>query len=407
MEERCTREQSDVDLSAGLGNEFHQGRCQALLTAIERSNLDVLLVVDPVSIAYLTGFYHIATERPLALGLDAQGECFAVLPRLEREHFVERCSWIDDVDVFFDYPEGNWAWVAERLAQRGYAQQRVGLDLANMVMSDPLDAFYNMRERLGEGVRNGHHLVADLRMVKQPEEIALFRIASRYSDYVSEVGFSSLAPGVSEYEIHETIRQAVMKRMLSQVPRIVEVNGYQRGILNGRTLFGGSSSLPHGPQGTKRLEQGAGVMITYGVSVFSYSGETERCGFFGRPDPVGKTRFEVMLEAQTAGIEAIRPGVRCCDVWAEVVRVAERHGMEDALMHHAGHGKGLELHENPYLDPGDETELRPGMMLSCEPGLYFPGEFGFRHSDTILVTRTGHERLTQYPRDLESLTIQP
>lgn len=407
MEDKRTGKQPEADLSIGLGPEFHQGRREALLANIERADLDLLLIVDPVSIAYLTGFYHIATERPLALGLDAKGKCFAILPRLEREHFVERCSWIDDIDVFFDYPEGSWAWIADRLAQRGYTEKRVGLDLANMVMSDPLDAFFSIRDRLGEGVRNGHQLVADLRIVKQPEEIALFRIGSSYSDYVSEVGFSSLTPGVSEYEVHETIRQAVMKRMLHQGPRIVEVNGYQRGILNGRTLFGGSSSLPHGPQGTKRLEEGAGVMITYGVSVFSYSGETERCGFFGRPDSIHKTRFEVMLEAQTAGIEAIRPGVRCCDVWEDVARVVERHGMKDALMHHAGHGKGMELHENPYLDAGDETRLKPGMMLSCEPGLYFPGEFGFRHSDTILVTETGHERLTRYPRDLDSLTIEP
>lgn len=407
MEGVDTGKQPDVDMSIGLGPEFHHGRREALFTAIRRSELDLLLVVDPVSIAYLTGFYHIATERPLALGFDAQGRCFAILPRLEREHFVERCPWIDDLDVFFDYPEGSWAWVADCLKRRGYTGRRVGLDLANVVMSDPLEAFTRVRDRLGQGVRNGHQLVADLRIVKQPEEIALFRLASTYSDYVSEIGFSSLRPGVSEYEIHETIRQAVMQRMLRQVPRIVEVNGYQRGVLNGRTLFGGSSSLPHGPQGTKRLVEGAGVMITYGVSVFSYSGETERCGFFGRPDEIGKKRFNVMLEAQTAGIEAIRPGVRCCDVWDAVVRVVKRHGMEDALMHHAGHGKGLELHEHPYLDAGDETVLRPGMMLSCEPGLYFPGEFGFRHSDTILVTETGHERLTRYPRDLESLIVEP
>lgn len=406
MDEIVTNEHLESEGTLRLSPAFHEGRREALIAALGRADLDLLLVVDPVSIAYLTGFFHIETERPLALGLRANGEPFAVLPRMELEHFLERCPWLKDVDVYFDYPEGDWAWVAERLVKRGYAGRRVGLDLANMVMSDPLDAYAEIATAVGGDVVNGHRLLVDLRIVKQPEEIALFRAASEYSDYVSEVGFSSLRPGISEYELHEIIRQAVTERMLQSVPRIVEVNGYQRGILNGRTLFGGSSSLPHGPQGTKRLEVGAGVMITYGVSIFSYSGETERCGFFGEPSPVDRTRFQVMVEAQTAGIEAIRPGVRCCDVWDEVLRVVRRHGMEDALMHHAGHGKGMELHEHPYLDAADETELVPGMMLSCEPGLYFPGEFGFRHSDTILVTETGQERLTRYPRDLESLTFR-
>ena len=105
-------------------------------------------------------------------------------------------------------------------------------------------------------------------------------------------------------------------------------------------------------------------------------------------------------------METIKPGVRCCDVWDAVARVAKKHGMEEALRHHAGHGKGIETHEHPYLDAGDRTVLLPGMMVSCEPGFYFPGEAGFRHSDTILVTETGYERLTHYPRDIESLTIE-
>ncbi len=146
-------------------------------------------------------------------------------------------------------------------------------------------------------------------------------------------------------------------------------------------------------------------MITYGTAVCNYIGETERSGFFGRRRPIDETRFQVMLEAQTVGMEAVKPGVRCCDVWDAVVGVTRKHGMEGALRHHAGHGKGIETHEHPYLDPGDQTVLEPGMMFSCEPGLYFPGDAGFRHSDTILVTEDGHERLTHYPRDMESLTV--
>jgi Xaa-Pro aminopeptidase len=324
---------------------------------------------------------------------------------LEIDQLQARAPWLDDIDSYFDYPEGDWNLVADRLVQRGFVGKRVGVDMANLVMSDAVEGYEILRARLGDGVHNAHRLLVDLRLIKHPEEVELMRLGSQYCDYLVGVGFSSLREGISEYEVHRLAEDAVIRKMLVELPEIIDFNGYARGIVFGRTLFGGSSSLPHGPKGTKRLEENSVVMITYGTAVCNYIGETERSGFFGQRRPIDETRFQVMVEAQNAGMEAIKPGVRCCEVWAAVKKVAVKHGMEDALRHHAGHGKGLETHEHPYLDAGDETVLQPGMMFSCEPGFYFPGEAGFRHSDTILVTETGYERLTHYPRDIESLTV--
>ena len=80
-------------------------------------------------------------------------------------------------------------------------------------------------------------------------------------------------------------------------------------------------------------------------------------------------------------------------------------GCEKYVLHHTGHGLGLEGHEPPWLDIGDQTVLKPGMVFSCEPGIYIPGFAGFRHSDTVLITEDGAEIITYYPRDIESLTI--
>ncbi|MCL6597080.1 MAG: M24 family metallopeptidase, partial [Firmicutes bacterium] len=78
-------------------------------------------------------------------------------------------------------------------------------------------------------------------------------------------------------------------------------------------------------------------------------------------------------------------------------------GVSEYVRHHSGHAIGMEGHESPFFDLGDDTVLRPGMVFSVEPGLYVPGLGGFRHSDTVVVTEDGHERLTLYPRDLDSL----
>jgi Xaa-Pro aminopeptidase len=244
-----------------------------------------------------------------------------------------------------------------------------------------------------------------VRKVKDPDEIAVFRAACEYSDWHVGQAFGFMREGVTEYEVHEAACRATIERMLRELPRIEDQNGYDRNVIHGRTLFAGSSALPHGPKGTRRLTSPSVVMATYGVGVFHYLGETERSGFFGSPQPEAVRIFEVAREAQAAAVEAVRPGVPCSAIHAAAVQVIERAGLRHGLRHHTGHGKGIESHEPPFFDAGDQTELVPGMVMSVEPGIYIPGLAGFRHSDTVLVTENGHEVLTHYPRDQASLTI--
>ncbi|MDR7543506.1 MAG: M24 family metallopeptidase, partial [Armatimonadota bacterium] len=109
--------------------------------------------------------------------------------------------------------------------------------------------------------------------------------------------------------------------------------------------------------------------------------------------------------AQETAFEAIRPGRPCADVDRAVRAYFEKHDLMGCWRHHVGHALGIGIHEAPFLDIGDATEIKAGMVFSVEPGIYVNGFAGFRHSDTILVTERGIEMLTYYPRDLESLVI--
>jgi len=111
------------------------------------------------------------------------------------------------------------------------------------------------------------------------------------------------------------------------------------------------------------------------------------------------------VELQDIAFDAIRPGRLCSDVDSTVRAHFDEHGLWPHWRHHTGHAIGLRYHEGPFLDSGDATEIRPGMVFTVEPGLYAPDLGGFRHSDTVLVTDDGIEVLTYYPRDLASLVI--
>ena len=139
--------------------------------------------------------------------------------------------------------------------------------------------------------------------------------------------------------------------------------------------------------------------------VWGYNAELERGMVIGTPTDEQRRLFDHVVAAQQAAFDAIRPGATCADVDQAVLDYFATHDILPLWRQHTGHAIGLRNHEPPFLDVGDPTPLEPGMVFTIEPGVYQEGLGGFRHSDTVVVTEDGLEILTDYPRDLESLTI--
>jgi len=139
--------------------------------------------------------------------------------------------------------------------------------------------------------------------------------------------------------------------------------------------------------------------------VWGYHAELERAMIVGPPTDEQRRLFEHTVAAQQAAFDALRPGVTCADVDRAVLGYFEVNDLLPYWRQHVGHGIGLRNHEAPFLDVGDQTPVEPGMVFTIEPGLYAPGVGGFRHSDTVVVTPDGIDVLTEYPKDIESLTI--
>jgi Xaa-Pro aminopeptidase len=125
----------------------------------------------------------------------------------------------------------------------------------------------------------------------------------------------------------------------------------------------------------------------------------------GQPTSEQERSFADMLALQTRAIEVMGPGVPAARVEEEVLALARELGCDNRLRHHVGHSIGLEGHEAPFLDRGEDAILEAGMVFTVEPGVYVPELGGFRHSDTVCITGTGRRFMTKYPRDLASLVI--
>jgi Xaa-Pro dipeptidase len=168
------------------------------------------------------------------------------------------------------------------------------------------------------------------------------------------------------------------------------------------------SAQPHSiPDLNDRLREGAHVALSF-LRVNGYAAESERTYFTATPSVAARRAFRAMEEARGIAFRMIRPGVACGELDSavnEFLRV-EGYAGEECRLHRTGHGIGLGNHEGPWVAEGSTDVLAENMVISVEPGIYLKGEGGFRHSDTVLVTRDGCECLTRYPSDLGSLTIQ-
>jgi Xaa-Pro aminopeptidase len=172
-----------------------------------------------------------------------------------------------------------------------------------------------------------------------------------------------------------------------------------------RGQVGAQSAVPHALSINAVLQPGDVLVTGAAAEVGGYLSELERTMILGEPTDEQARLFNLMVGAQDRAFEAIRAGARCCDVDRAVMDYYRENDLGDAWRHHTGHGIGYGMHEAPFLDVGDESVIEPGMVLTVEPGIYVPGFAGFRHSDTVLMTETGIEILTDYPRDIESLTL--
>jgi Xaa-Pro aminopeptidase len=148
------------------------------------------------------------------------------------------------------------------------------------------------------------------------------------------------------------------------------------------------------------IERGGFVVCDFGVILSGYCSDQTRTVWVGDIDDHARSVYEAVREAQAAAVRAVRPGAKVGDVDAAARKVLDERGLGANFTHSTGHGVGLEIHEAPRVATGQKEVLKPGMVITVEPGVYFPGKWGIRIEDMVAVTATGCEVLTPTSKDL-------
>ena len=392
--------------SIAIAPAEHAARCATLLESARSEGLSGVVLFDPTYVLYYSGFAFVPTERPIALVLGADGTRALVVPRLEREH-AESASTLDRVEHYLEYPgDPRSEDVLVRILAELGVTGTIGADQDGY----PWILGYRgptLSELAGASVVRVADRIEAQMAIKSGAEVALIRESVRWGNLAHRLLQRYTRAGVTETEVSQRASNEATFAMLDAIGEIYRAQSpFSSGAHAGyRGQIGRNAAIPHALAGNLVFREGDVLVTGASAPVWGYLSELERTMFVGEPSGEQERMFAHMLALQDLAFDAIRPGALCSDVDKAVRAYFEDNGLWPHWRHHTGHAIGLRYHEGPFLDSGDDTEIRPGMVFTVEPGLYSPELGGFRHSDTVLVTEHGTEILTYYPRDLASLVI--
>jgi Xaa-Pro dipeptidase len=363
--------------------------------------LDALVLLESHNVIYTTGYFHLSTERPLAALIPKSGDPALFIPGLETDQV--KLWWVKDFEAYFDFPGpvNRVRWIFERVARRGLATARIGVE-------EPTPS--RMRQiKLGapdsEIVEAGD-LIEHMRWVKDDDELNIMRRGMYFSDFYVQAGrdFVQSHGSVTENQILKAAADALADKMAAELKEVVGVTIDPP--FGGLVPFGKRSAFPHAVPSTDRLKKGDALILSYGTQVGGYAVEDERSFVIGKPTDYAKRLYDAMLAAHDTGVENMKEGAIAEEVDKKSLDQIRKAGFEKFLRHRTGHGIGLQGHESPWIAEGDKTVLKQGMTFSCEPGVYDPDWGGFRHSDTVIVRKDKGEVINKYPTRLEEMIIE-
>ena len=364
-------------------------RVKALQDKVSSSGLDSYVVCSEDSIWYLSAISYQPEERPFFIIVKPGEKPVMVVPKMEEAHLSKTLLECDIVS-YWEYPSPSGTNWFEVLAHTLGPSSRVGVEVN--IPADILDKI-----SAAEVVRAD--LVGDLRKIKSAYELDAIRKTADRCDSAMALIFKSVYSGATAVEPF-----ALSKSIQTDLIRSREFDPITTSLLTAVWPAPGSA-MPHSiPALDDRITKGPNVAMSY-FRINGYAAECERTFFLGSPGEDDKTRFAHMMEARELALGKVKAGVRCSDLDAEVKSFLIARGYEENLLHRTGHGIGMGNHEMPWLAEGSDDALAANMVVSIEPGLYFTGCGGFRHSDTVLVTESGYELLTKFPVELSALTI--
>jgi Xaa-Pro aminopeptidase len=362
-------------------NPQHQKRLRKIRKSVKTMGLSALLISNIKNVSYLTGFtgsagYLFITQNSQVLLSDSR-----YLAQLQDE-----CA---ELEVDIRTAGSTMMDSVKRIADKSKFTS-IGFESTSLTKHD-YDQLASMNPMIDWVPSVG--LVESARAIKDKIEIKAIRRAINVNQRAFEVITRQLHLDQTERQIAHNLEHQ-MRSFGAQGCAFDPIVG-----------VGDRSALPHGRPGNKKVGESPFLLIDWGAEVDHYMSDLTRIVFTAKVPAKYRKIYEIVLQAQSAAIKKIRPGVSLKTVDNAARGVIEAAGFGPKFGHGLGHGFGLEIHETPFISPIHEGKLMPGMVITIEPGIYLPDFGGVRIEDDILVTPDGCEVLSNLPRQIDQCTV--
>jgi len=395
-----------VTRATGIPAEELRQRRETLLEEVNRRGLSGFALFGQDYIRYFTAFQFLATERPVAVVGNPSRELAVFVPEFE----VERVRAETDFERIESYPE--YPGLEHPMRILGRLLLDLGMRAAIGADEDGYPGILGyagpaLSEVTAQPVTLLAPFIESLMARKSDAEVALIRESGKWCAHAHRLLQEYSRPAATEAEASLRATQEATLAMLDALgPEYEGQQASSDGASAGyRGQIGLRSAWAHAVAHNLEFHEGDVLVTETAAPVWGYNAELERAMIVGAPTDEMRRLFDHTVAAQQMAFDALRPGVTCADVDRAVLGYFEANDLVPYWRQHVGHAIGLRNHEAPFLDVGDHTPVEPGMAFTIEPGLYSDTVGGFRHSDTVVVTPDGIDVLTDYPKDLESLTI--
>lgn len=365
---------------------------------IPLTDLDALLITNPTNIRYLTGFIGAAPEEREAYVLLTKKQTFLFTNALYREEAtsLKRLNLLGTTLIFIEISRKNLfstklAWVLKRShpARQGETLKRVrlGFEENNLTVAE-YHKIMHVHKNVMLVPTQGR--IEELRMMKREDEIENIRKAAKITDECFDFILEKIRPGISESDISWEIEAFIRARgaCLAFSPIVA---------------FGKNTSQPHYKTSDLRLRTSDIILMDFGARVNGYCSDMTRIVFIGNPEAAWIKAYETVLDAQQKALEYLTgpgPVTRSGRAADRIAHGIIKKAGFPTYPHSLGHGVGLDIHEAPRLTVKKDQKLKPGMVVTVEPGIYIEGQYGIRIEDLVLLKEDGMEILSKSKKEM-------
>jgi Xaa-Pro aminopeptidase len=360
--------------------QYHLERLKKLEQSLEGLSCDALLIEDPINLYYLVGI-ELSEGKIL---IHKNGSHLIVDSR-----YYEACLKKSPIPVVLSKVD----ILIELLRSKDFSF------ISKFGFNNEKTTYKRYLELRSILVKTGRKIellpletpVEKLRIIKDQDEIKTLREAADLGSEGFDFVCSILKEGITEAEVAMEL-EIFWKR-----------KGSKGLAFDPIIAFGPNSSMPHYRAGNVSLKQGDAVLIDIGVNWKHYHSDMTRVVFFGQPDPKINQIYQIVKKAQELSLQLCKPKTTIAQLDDAARGYITSQGFGDQFTHNLGHGVGLEIHEAPGLrniSPQGDVLLKPGMVITIEPGIYLSDVGGVRIEDTVVITDEGHENLTKRSKDI-------